>query len=186
MSAPDSDVTLLLKAISDGDASAESRLMAILYEDLRRLAQARMRSERPDHTLTPTALVNEAYLRLAGGPTRWENRAHFFSAAAEAMRRVLIDHARKHSSLKRGGEVQRVTFTDLAVESEEPHVDLLALNDALTALSEFDARLGEVVKLRYFAGLSIEQTAEVLGISPATVKRDWTYARAWLYDRMSD
>lgn len=179
-----SDVTVLLDAIREGDESAYDRLIPLIYDDLRRLAASRMRRERPDHTLQPTELVNEAFLRLAGGPSRWENRAHFFGAAAEAMRRVLIDHARKRSSQKRGGGAEHVTFQDLAVQAEDPEVDLLALDDALTALAEVDPRLSQVVHLRYFAGLSVEETAELLQVSPATVKRDWTYARAWLYERM--
>jgi len=180
-----SEVTLLLQSIRAGDESAYSRLLPILYEDLRKLAQSRMRHERPDHTWEPTDLVNEAYLRLVEGSPSWENRAHFFGAAAQAMRRVLVDHARRRSAHKRGGDQERVTFDSLAVHSPEPDVDILALDEALTALEQHDPRLKRTVELRYFVGLTVQETAELLNVSPATVKRDWTYARAWLYDRMA-
>ena len=179
------DVTRLLKNAGSGDRKAARELMEKLYGELRRMAAARMRAERPDHTLQPTALVNEAYIRLAGGEADWQNRAHFFGAAAEAMRRVLVEHARKRSADKRGGGVARVTFNDLNVDSDSGDVDLLALDEALTALAQLDERLARVVRLRFFAGLDIEQTAKLIGTSPATVKRDWTYARAWLFERMS-
>lgn len=143
-----------------------------------------MSRERAGHTLQPTALINEAYLRLARGDQRFENRAHFFGAAAEAMRQVLIEHARRRSARKRGGEAARVTFNELNVRSEEPDIDLLALDEALEALISLDRRLGEMVRLRYFCGLTIGETAQVMGLAPATVKRDWAYARAWLHDRM--
>jgi RNA polymerase sigma factor (TIGR02999 family) len=149
------------------------------------MAGARMARERPGHTLQATALVNEAYLRLAPGEKQWENRAHFFGAAAHAMRRILVDHARRHQASKRGGEARRVTFDDLAVAAGEPGLDLLALDQALDALAEEEPRLAEVVHLRYFAGLGITETAALLDTSPATVKRDWTFARAWLLERMS-
>jgi RNA polymerase sigma factor (TIGR02999 family) len=153
---------------------------------IRRCGSApRLALERPGHTLQATALVNEAYLRLAPGEERWENRAHFFGSAALAMRRILVDHARRHRSSKRGGEAQRVTFEDLAVATPEPEVDLLALDKALDDLAKEEPRLAEVVQLRYFAGLGIKETAAILGTSPATGKRDWTYAWAWLLARMS-
>jgi RNA polymerase sigma factor (TIGR02999 family) len=181
-----SDVTALLQAIGSGeDEAARRRLMDILYQELRRLAGSFMRRERPGHTLQPTALVNEAYLRLIQGDPRWENRSHFFGAAAQAMRRILVEHARRRDSLKRGGEAVRVTFEDLQVAADDPELDLLALDQALTALAEHDQRLARVVELRYFAGCSLDQVAELLNISKATVKRDWTYAKAWLYDQMS-
>lgn len=182
----ESDVTRLLRSAAGGDRHAYNRLLEAVYEELRRMAGARMRLERPDHTLQPTALVHEAYLRLVRGTQRWEGRAHFFGAAAEAMRRILVDHARRKKARKRGGEAERVTFTDLGVAAEQPDMDLLALDEALTALCKLDPRLGRVVQLRFFAGLNIEETAAVLGTSAATVKRDWTYARAWLYDHMMD
>lgn len=179
------EVTQLLQSIREGDEAASDRLLALIYQELRSMAGARMRLERPGHTLQPTALVNEAYLRLAGGAQQWENRAHFFGAAARAMRRILVDHARKRASQKRGSGAARITFDEMNIEGEDPDLDLLALDEALTALAKHDDRLAEVVRLRYFAGLSIQETAEVMDTSPATVKRDWSYARAWLFERMS-
>lgn len=181
----DPRVTLLLDAVNAGEGDAYQRLMTVLYDELRRLAQVRMLGERPGHTLQPTVLVNEAWLRMAQSDSQWENRAHFFGAAAEAMRRILVEHARKRSAHKRGGEAQRVTFHEVSVAAEDPEVDLIALDDALEALAAEQPRLARLVHLRYFAGLSIAQAAEVLGISPATAKRDWVYARAWLYERMT-
>ena len=150
------------------------------------MAGARLVRERSGHTLQATALVNEAFLRLAPGEQNWQNRAHFFGSAARAMRRILVDHARRHQASKRGGsEAQKVTFSDLVLVGEEPNFDLVALDEALDALAKDEPRLAEVVQLRFFAGLGIPETASLLGISPATVKRDWTYARAWLLERMS-
>lgn len=143
-----------------------------------------MRHERSDHTLQPTELVNEAYLRVAADDADWENRAHFFGAAVEAMRRVLVDHARRRAAEKRGGGMERITFEDLHVASDEPDTNVLALDRALDALEAEDARLARVVRLRYFGGFTIDEVADMLGVSPATVKRDWTYARAFLQDRM--
>lgn len=180
-----SQVTILLDAINSGDSKAYEALMNLIYEELRKLARGRMAAERRDHTLQPTVLVNEAFLRLADSGVQWQNRAHFFGAAAEAMRRVLVEYARRRAAQKRGGNAERVTFNELAVAAEDPGVDLLALDAALDALGNEHARLTDLVRLRYFAGLSIEQTAELLGISPATAKRDWVFARAWLYDRMT-
>ncbi len=180
----DVEVTELLGALARGEAEAHRRLVPVIERRLHELAEARMRRERADHTLQPTELVNEAYLRLAGGDQVWENRAHFFGAAAEAMRRVLVDHARRRAAEKRGGGLEQVTFRELNVAADEPDVDLLALDRALEALAEEDERLGRVVHLRYFAGFGIREVADILGVSPATVKRDWTYARAWLLDWM--
>jgi RNA polymerase sigma factor (TIGR02999 family) len=168
----DRDITLLLQAVGDGDDQALERLISLVQSRLQEMAAYRMRQERDGHTLQPTALVNEAYMRLVRGEPRWENRAHFFGAAGEAMRRVLVDHARKFQAEKRGGGAQRVTFSALEVAAPEPNVDVLALDQAF--------------RLRYFVGLNIEETAEALEISVATVKRDWTYARAWLIERMED
>ncbi len=178
------EVTKLLHAAGSGDEAAQKKLVEQVYGELRRMAASRMRAERSGHTLQPTALVNEAYLRLVGEQPRWENRAHFFGAASEAMRRVLVDHARKRGSQKRGGGAARVTFNELNVEAgpESGDLDLLTLDEALDALAKLDQRLAEVVRLRYFAGLSVAQTAEITRTSPATVKRDWTYARAWLFE----
>ena len=179
-----SEVSLLFEAMNAGDDDAHGRLSPLIYDELRRLAESHMRRERPGHTLQPTELVNEAYLRLVQGATEWKNRAHFFGAAAQAMRRVLVDHARQRAAQKRGAGAEHVTFDELAVNVEQPEIDVLELDEALEALEHEDPRLCRVVHLRYFAGFSIEETAEVLDLSPATVKRDWTYARAWLYERM--
>ncbi len=180
------DVTQLLGSVNSGDSGAYERLLSVVHGELRKLAQSRMRGERPDHTLQPTALVNEVYVRLAGTPADWQNRAHFFGAAAQAMRRILVDHARKRAAAKRGDGAQQVTFAELEVTAEDPELDVLALDEALDALAAEHPRLGQVVHLRYFAGLTIEETAEITGTAPATVKRDWTFARAWLYERMMD
>lgn len=182
---PSNDVTLLLHSVRSGRDGAREELYEEVYRELRSMAAARLSRERQGHTLQATALVNEAYLRLAPGDQDWENRAHFFGSAARAMRRILVDHARRHQASKRGGEAQRVTFEDLAIAAPESEVDLLALDDALDALAQDEPRLAEVVHLRFFAGLGIAETAEILGTSPATVKRDWTFARAWLLERMS-
>ena len=179
------DLTIVLQSIRDGEQGAHEELLNLVYNELKAMAGARMRQERVGHTLQPTALVNEAYLRLAGDAESWQNRAHFFGAASQAMRRILVDHARKVASQKRGSGVARVTFNEMNIAGEDPDFDLLALDQALDALAEHDSRLAEMVQLRFFTGLSIEATAEVLDISPATVKRDWTYARAWLLDRMA-
>lgn len=184
MTAREPDVTMLLDRVHAGDSSASDELMKVIYTELHRLASAKMRGERQGHTLQPTVLVNEAYLRLAKDDVRWENRAHFFGAAAEAMRRILVEHARAKSAEKRGGHAKRVTFSNLQVAADDPGIDVIALSEAIDALRLENERLCEVVMLRYFGGLSIEQTADNLDVSPATVKRDWNYARAWLYERM--
>ena len=180
-----SALTELLRQAGGGNAVAQRRLLEQVYDELRRQAGSMMRRERPGHTLQPTALVHEAYMRLQTDRVSWENRAHFFGAAAEAMRRVLVEHARKRASLKRGGDIALVTFDELHIESpEHAEVDILAMHEALAALEHQDPRLANVAKLRFFVGLSVEETAEVLSCSKATVKRDWTFARAWLFDRM--
>ena len=178
-------ITQLLQAAGKGSSGAFDELVQRVYGDLERMAQAHLRREHPGHTLQPTELVSEAYMRLAEDDRTFQNRSHFFAAAAIAMRRVLVDHARRRAAAKRGGELRQVTFEDLAVQAEEPSVDLIALDEALESLAAIDERLGKLVHLRYFLGLSIPETADVLGVSPATVKRDWTYARAWLLERMS-
>lgn len=179
-----SDVTRLLDAAGGGDKDALERLYQAVYDELRLLAESSMRKERSGHTLQPTALVNEAYLRLVQGETRFDGRAHFFGAAARAMRQVLIAHARHHAAQKRDGGV-RVTFHDIDVAAPEPSLDLLGLDEALTALATVDERYSRVMELRYFAGCSLPEIADLTGRSLATVKRDWAYARAWLYDYMS-
>ncbi|MBT8486165.1 MAG: sigma-70 family RNA polymerase sigma factor [Phycisphaerales bacterium] len=180
----DLDVTRLLQSLTADDQPDHEALLALIHAELKVMAQAQMRAERPGHTLQPTALVNEAYLRLVQGTPRWECRAHFFAAAAEAMRRILIDHARQRQTLKRGGDVASVTFDDLDVDCFDKDIDVLSLDEALTALRAFDGRLAEIVRLRCFAGLSLKQVAELQSISVATVKRDWIYARAWLLERL--
>lgn len=180
------EVTRLLLALQDGQDGAADQLVPLVYAELHDLAVHYMRSERGEHTLQPTALVHEAYLRLVDQRNvSWQNRSHFFGIAAQAMRRILVDHARRRRAAKReGGE--RITLEELAVESPARSVDLIALDDALVRLAALDPRQARVVELRFFAGLDIEQTAESLGISPATVKRDWTFARAFLQREMDE
>ena len=180
------DLTQLLDLAAGGDEVARSALLAEAYEELRMLARSSMRRESPGHTLQPTALVNEAYLRLFGKDARWQNRRHFFGAAAQAMRRVLVDQARRRGAEKRGGDLERVSLTQVDIASEDAQVDVLALDALLAELEQVNPRLVRTIELRYFGGLDIEATAEVLGVAPATVKRDWAYARAWLLERLSD
>lgn len=179
------DCANLLEEVNAGNSRAFESLVSLAYAELRQMAASLMRGHMDGYTLQPTALVNEAYLRLAQGVIRWDSRAHFFGAAAHAMRQVLIGEARRRSAQKRAGRAVRITFGDLSVQVEEPQLDLLALDEAMTALSHLDERFTRVVELRYFGGFSLEETAEITERSLATVKRDWTYARAWLYDRMS-
>jgi RNA polymerase sigma-70 factor, ECF subfamily len=180
---PGGEVSNLLRAWSDGDQRALEKLTPIVYDELRRLARYYMSGERTGHSLQTTALVNEAYLRLTDYKRmRWENRAHFFAVSAQLMRRILVDHARRHN-LKRGARVQHVSLEDTAVVRERDE-DLVVLDDALQALARFDSRKAQVVELRFFGGLSVEETAEVLKVSPVTVMRDWSTARAWLYREM--
>ena len=177
---PSSDVTRLLLHLSNGRPAAADELLPLVYAELRNMAARLLRSERPDHTLQPTALVHEAYLRLVDQRVdTWQNKAHFLGIAAQAMRRILIDHARRRRATKRGGA--RVTLDDDMAAVTGPSLDLLALDTALQELAALDPRQGQVVELRFFGGLTLEETAEVLGIAPATVKRDWTVARAWLH-----
>ena len=177
-----SDVTRILNAIESGDARATDRLLPLVYEQLRRIAQQHMAQERGDHTLQATALVHEAYLRLVG-PRRipWKNKAHFYAAAAEAMRRILLDHAKARAREKRGGGRRRVPLSVADVAESWNFEETLSLDEALCRLGDRDPGIGEVVRLRFFTGLSIEETAEVLGISKATVKRRWEFGRTWLY-----
>jgi RNA polymerase sigma-70 factor (ECF subfamily) len=177
----DGDVSILLRAWSGGDQNALDQLTPIVYDELRRLAGHYLRGERTGHSLQATALVNEAYLRLVDYKRmRWENRAHFFAVSAQLMRRILVDHARRHN-LKRGGGVQHVALEDTATIGGGQHENLVALDDALQALGRIDPRKAQVVELRFFGGLSVEETAEVLKVSPVTVMRDWGTARTWLY-----
>jgi len=180
---PQAEVTRLLAAWGQGDQAALQSLMPLVYDELRRLADSYLRRERGGHTLQATALVHEAFLRLVGHPPQPENRAHFFGIAAQVMRQVLVDYARAHATAKRGGEWQRISLTAAAqadAAAPLPEVELLALDEALTRLAEFDPALGRLVELRYFADLTVEETAQVLGLSPATIKREWQTARTWL------
>jgi RNA polymerase sigma-70 factor, ECF subfamily len=183
MGAPVSgDVTVLLQQVRAGDSGAAERLIPLVLNELRALARLQLRRERPGHTLQPTALVNEAYLRLVNDQARdWQNRAHFIGVSASVMRRILIDHARRKQALKRGAGEQLVAQAeDCAGLSFEQAEELIALNIALDRLEEMNPRQRQVVELRYFGGLSLEETAEALNVSPVTVKRDWVAARAWL------
>ena len=177
-----SEVTRLLQQWSDGRQEALDRLMPEIYAELRRLASTYLRRERPNHTLQPTALVHEAFMKLVDQrEVRWQNRAHFFGIAAQSMRRILVDHARAHAAAKRGLGEAPVSFDDANVAGVMPDIDVLALDEALTRLAAFDRQQSRVVELRFFGGLTMEETAEVLKISPATVGREWTLAKAWLY-----
>ena len=185
MTAPDPhEVTRILQEWNSG-GDAHARLMPLVYDELRRLAASYLRRERSDHTLQPTALVHEAYLRLVDQRRiEWRGRAHFYGVAAQVMRRILIDHARARAAEKRAGGGRRLSLDEAALLPEERAADLLALDEALKLLTEKDERKGRVVELRFFGGLSVEETAEVLGVHRATVERDWVVAKAWLYREM--
>jgi RNA polymerase sigma factor (TIGR02999 family) len=175
------EVTRLLVAWGDGDRAALDKLMPLVYEELRRLAHHYMSGEGPDNTLQTSALVNEAYLRLVDQTNpHWQNRAHFFAISAQLMRQILVDYARKRRSRKRGGDARQVSLDEVMIVSEERAANVVALDDALKSLAEIDPRKSQIVELRFFGGLSIEETAEVLQVSPGTVMRDWTLAKAWL------
>ena len=176
------EMTQLLAAWSDGDRAALDKLAPLVYEELHGLAQRYMRRERPDHTLQATALVNEAYLRLIDQRNvRWQNRAHFFGIAAQVMRRILIDHARKHASMKGSGGGRKLALEEAAELSEERASELVALDEALVSLAEIDERKSRIVEMRYFGGLTEEEIGEVIGVSTETVGREWRRAKAWLH-----
>ena len=183
------EITQILQAISQGDPHAASQLLPLVYTELRQLAAQKLARETPGHTLQPTALVHEAYLRLVASPgktageseSNWDSRGHFFAAAAEAMRHILVDNARRKQSLKRGGELVRHELDDVELALPEPREDVLALDEALRKLAQTDARAAELVQLRFFAGLSLLDAAELLGVSPRTAHRLWAYARAYLH-----
>jgi RNA polymerase sigma factor (TIGR02999 family) len=178
---PPESISQLLLRWSDGDSSAREKLMPLVYNELRRLARKYLRQERANHTLQPTALVNEAYLRLVDQHSvLWQNRAQFFGLAAKLMRNILVDHARSREAAKRGGQHYSVSVSELDRVSKSSEVDLVALHEALERLAANDSQKGRIVELRFFGGLTIEETAEVLDISHATVERDWKMARAWL------
>lgn len=185
MTRPPHEVTQLLVAWSDGDRAALNELTPLVYEELHRLARNHMSRERQGHTLQTSALVNEAYVRLIDQRNvRWQNRAQFFSIASRLMRRILIDHARSHHYAKRGGGTRRVSLDEAAVVAQEQAAELVALDDALKSLAAIDPRKCQVVELRFFGGMSVEESAEVLGVSAVTVMRDWSTAKAWLQHEM--
>ena len=178
---PPGDVTRLLQALG-ADEPAVQGVLPLLYDELRRLAGGYLRRERPDHTLQPTALVHEAYLKLAAQDrVRWRNRAHFIGVAAQVMRRILVDHARASHAAKRGGEATRVPLDDVDPGRDGPSIDVFALDQAMTRLAAFDPRQARIVELRYFGGLTVEEVGELLDLSPATIKREWHLARAWIH-----
>lgn len=180
-----SEVTLILNALERGDAKAVDKLLPAVYKELRQLAAHKLSQERPGHTLQATALVHEAYMKLAASERQsWKGRTHFFGAAAEAMRRILIENARRKQSQKRGGGQKKIEFDEQYLPIEGPSTDLIALDEALTELEKKDEAKAELVKLCYFAGLTLEQAGQALGISKSTAKRHWKYARAWLFGRI--
>ncbi len=178
------EVTLLLQRLRAGSPDAEGRLFELIYGELRRIAAARMQAERPSHTLTPTALVHEAYLRLSGTDETFSSRTHFLAVAARAMRHILVDHARARCASKRGGAAGNIPLEALDVPAPQSDEELLLLDDALERLSAMSPRQGRVVELRYFAGLTEEEVASVLGVTRRTVNRDWSMARAWLHSQL--
>jgi RNA polymerase sigma factor (TIGR02999 family) len=184
---PPSEITQLLQNWRDGDRKALDTLLPRVYKELRRLARHQLRNERPDHTLQSAALVHEAYLRLVGvsAPQEWESRTHFFAIAAQLMRQILVDYARRHGAAKRGGSVCKISLEDAMAMPRRARLDIVALDDALQALARIDERQSRVVELRFFAGLSLNEISDVLEIAPATVQRDWTAARAWLHREIS-
>ena len=186
MSSSSGTISKLLVEWRDGDKTALDRLVPLVYRELRRLAGYFMRRQRADHTLQTSALINEAYLRLIDHKNmRWENRAHFYAVAAQAMRRILVDHARSRGYAKRGGGALKVSFDEAVIGAEERGAELIALDDALTDLAAIDPRKSQVVELRYFGGLSVEETAEAIGVSAITVMREWRSAKGWLLGAIS-
>ena len=181
------EVSQLLREWSNGDQAALDKVMPVVYQELRRLAHHYMRKERADHTLQTTALVNEAYMRLAHyKKMRWQSRAHFFAVAAQVMRRILVEQARSKKFAKRGGGAQKVSLDETAIVTAGRSAEVIAVDEALTELESWDPRKGRIVELRFFGGLSIEETAEVLKVSPTTVQREWRAAKAWLYRAISE
>lgn len=187
MNDPDPNVTRILEAAGSGDREAAEQLIPLVYDELRRLAQWRLGKESSPNTLQATALVHEAYLRLSPGENCWDSRGHFFAAAAEAMRRILVDRARRRRSVKHGGEMDRATWIEDAIAAPlEDSDEILAVHEILDRFAAIEPRKAELVKLRYFIGMSIEDAALTLGISAPTAKRDWTYARAWLFRELQE
>ncbi len=181
-----SDVTYILNRVQQGDPKAAAELLPLVYDELRRMAAFKMANERPGHTLQPTALVHEAWLRLAGADAQaqFQNRSHFFGAAAEAMRRILIDGIRRKQAIRHGGGQQRVDIEEIEIPAPSDDDEMLAINDALIRFGSLDPQKAELVKLRYFVGMTIEEAASILGVSEPTAKRWWTYARAWLFTEL--
>jgi RNA polymerase sigma-70 factor, ECF subfamily len=186
MSSSEEEVTALLRRWRNGDEAALDKLTPLVYDELHRLAHKYIRRERPGHTLQTTALVNEAYVRLVDQiSVDWQNRAHFFGVAAQVMRHILVDYARQQTAAKRGGEFHKLNFDDGLIVSRERAAELIALDDALKALSELYPRPGKVVELRYFGGLNNKEASEILNISETTIERDWRFAKAWLFRELS-
>ena len=186
MQSPSKQITQLLQSWSQGDQGAIEKLAPLVYGELHRLAQRYMSDERPGHTLQTTALVNEAYLRLVDSAhANWESRAHFFGVCAQVMRRILVDWARSRQALKRGGNVSALDLDEALAAAKQPSTDLVAVDDALKALAAVDPRKGQVVEMRFFGGLTVKETAEVLKVSPETVQRDWSLAKSWLRRELS-
>lgn len=185
-STPRNDVTELLVAWSNGNQAARDQLMGVVYDELHRLARRYMRRESPGHTLQTSALLNEAFLRLVDqNNVQWQNRAHFYGIAAQMMRRILVDYARGRNYEKRGGGARALSLDEALIVSDARNEEVVNVHEALERLTEFDSRKGQIVELRFFGGLSIEETAEVLGVSPGTIMRDWTLAKAWLRRELS-
>ena len=179
------DVTSLLKKLADGNQEAATKLIPVIYHELHRLAVGHLRHERPDHTLQPTALVHEAYIKLvAQRNADWQSRTHFFAVASQLMRRILVDYARRQLRAKRGGREAKLSLEEVLLVSPNRPDKMLALDESLTRLEKMDARQGRIVELRYFGGLTVEEAAEILRVSPTTVRREWTSAKAWLYGEL--
>src|SRR5215207_9546010 len=188
MSQEPQEITQMLLELTDGNEEVVNQILPHIYDELRRLASSYLRRERSNHTLQPTALVHEAYMKLIDQKqVQWQNRAHFFGIAAQVMRRILMDHARKHSAGKRGGEAEKLPLEEeILIVSHDKSADLIALDDALESLAKFDEQKARIVELRYFGGLSIEETAEVIGVSVPTINRQWRMAKAWLYSQIAE
>ena len=181
------DVTTLLNRLADGDQEAAAQLVPLIYEELRRLAAQRLQHERPGHTLQATALVHEVYLKLAGQQSaKWQNRVQFFAVASQLMRRVLVDYARTQQRVRRGGGQKKVSLDEVVLIAPDRTDELLAVHESLSRLEKLDARQGRIVELRYFGGLTLDETAEVLHVSPKTVMREWNFAKAWLYGELKE
>jgi RNA polymerase sigma-70 factor, ECF subfamily len=187
MDSSSGEVTLLLKRLADGDQDAAAELVPVVYDELRRIATIRLRREHPGHTLQATALVHEAYIKLVGGPaTKWQNRAQFFGVASQVMRRILVDYARAQLRSRRGGRPRRISLDEVVLISPNRTEELLTVHDSLLKLEKLDPRQSRVVELRYFGGLSVDEIAEVVGVTPRTVARDLSMAKAWLYGELSE